>query len=159
MGAGKTTVGVLLGARLQRPCLDLDAEMVGATGHSIAALWRLHGEAAYREMELAALRAALAQPQPQVVATGGGALLSEGAWQALDGRAVTVHLGASLTVLQQRLDSPAARAARPLWPATAAALEALWLARLPTYARCTLQIATDQLSPVEVADQIVAALP
>jgi shikimate kinase len=71
MGAGKSTVGRLLAARLNWAFLDLDAHLEARTGATIPQLFERHGEAHFRRLESAALASALGQNNT-VLALGGG---------------------------------------------------------------------------------------
>ncbi len=72
-GSGKTTIAPLVAARLGWPWLDLDAEIVARTGRTIPDLFT-EDVAAFRQIEAEAL-AEVAQREPLLVATGGGAVL------------------------------------------------------------------------------------
>ena len=76
MGAGKTTFGRDVAARLARPFVDLDVAIEERTGTSIPALFAEHGEHGFRTIEEDALRDALAAREPSVLALGGGAVTS-----------------------------------------------------------------------------------
>jgi shikimate kinase len=90
MGAGKTTLAAQVAERLDRPFVDTDAEVERAAGMSVSELFDERGEAAFRGLEESESLAALARPEPLVVALGGGALTSERTRTALRSRALTV---------------------------------------------------------------------
>jgi shikimate kinase len=71
MGAGKSTVGRLLAARLNWSFLDLDAHLESRTGATIPQLFAQHGEAHFRRLESSALASALGRDHT-VLALGGG---------------------------------------------------------------------------------------
>ncbi|MEI9981481.1 MAG: shikimate kinase [Edaphobacter sp.] len=71
MGAGKSTVGRLLAARVNWTFLDLDVHLEARTGATIPQLFERHGEAHFRRLESAALASALGRNHT-VLALGGG---------------------------------------------------------------------------------------
>jgi shikimate kinase len=71
MGAGKSTIGRLLAARLNWQFLDLDAHLESRTGATIPQLFERHGEAHFRRLESTALASALGHDHT-VLALGGG---------------------------------------------------------------------------------------
>src|SRR5262252_6913398 len=75
MGVGKSSIGRRLGARLGIPFVDADTEIESAAGMSIADIFARHGEAAFRSGE-ARVIARLLNGGPQVLATGGGAVMN-----------------------------------------------------------------------------------
>src|SRR2546423_9171799 len=90
MGAGKTTLGTeaarLIGCRFR----DLDQELEVRLGTSIRSYFTEEGEAAFRKREAIATVAALRDPEPAVLALGGGAVTSAAVREALRDYAVTV---------------------------------------------------------------------
>jgi shikimate kinase len=76
MGVGKSSVGRALASRLDRPLLDSDEMVEQTTGRTVREIWDADGEPQFRSLEAAALRAALASPEPAVIAAAGGAVLS-----------------------------------------------------------------------------------
>ncbi|WP_243123740.1 3-dehydroquinate synthase [Thermaerobacter sp. FW80] len=75
MGAGKTTVGRALAARMGWAFLDLDDLIEQETGETVAALFAREGEPGFRAREERALATALSLERV-VIAAGGGVVLS-----------------------------------------------------------------------------------
>jgi shikimate kinase/3-dehydroquinate synthase len=109
MGSGKTTLGRAAAQRLARPFLDLDHAIEERAGKTIPELFAERGEAEFRRIESDALRAALASPEPSVLALGGGAVTTPENREALAG-ALTVLLDVDATTAWRR----ARGSARPL---------------------------------------------
>lgn len=74
MGAGKTTVAGLLGAAWGVPVRDTDADIVSSSGREISDIFVDSGEDHFRELEAAAVAAALVE-HDGVLALGGGAVM------------------------------------------------------------------------------------
>src|ERR1700726_4350081 len=74
MGAGKSTIGRRLAARLHLPFSDADTEIEAAASMSIPDIFETHGEAYFRNGE-ARVIARLLDNGPAVLATGGGAFM------------------------------------------------------------------------------------
>jgi shikimate kinase / 3-dehydroquinate synthase len=90
MGAGKSTLGDETARRLDRPFVDLDRELESELGAPVAEIFADRGEATFRDAEEDLTVEALADPEPAVLALGGGALGSERVREALRDRALTV---------------------------------------------------------------------
>ena len=93
MGAGKSTLGREVAARLGRPFLDVDEEVERAEG-PIWELFAQQGEAAFRELEARFLREAAGSRQPSVIAVGGGAVETRNLLEELDAFVVHLHVDA-----------------------------------------------------------------
>src|SRR5438270_12548457 len=78
MGAGKSTIGRRLSARLRMPFVDADTEIEAAAGMSISDIFENHGERHFRDGEARVIARLLVDNGPAVVATGGGAVMPEG---------------------------------------------------------------------------------
>ncbi len=98
MGAGKSTLGREVAARLHRPFLDVDAEIESREG-PIPALFE---RGAFRELEERAALEALAMP-PGVIALGGGAVETKAIREALRERATTVLVEVDVETAWQRV--------------------------------------------------------
>jgi XRE family aerobic/anaerobic benzoate catabolism transcriptional regulator len=77
-GAGKSTLGARLAARLGRPFIELDREIETASGMSLSEIFDLYGQGGFRRMERQALERVLATQSSFVLATG-GSIVSEAA--------------------------------------------------------------------------------
>ena len=75
MGAGKTTAGEALAARLGWAFLDADREIEREAGREIPAIFAEDGEPGFRALEERVVERLLTQPNA-VIALGGGAVLS-----------------------------------------------------------------------------------
>jgi shikimate kinase len=154
-GSGKTTAGPLLAAALGWRYVDTDDLVVARAGRSIADLFETEGEAAFRALETDALHTALAMPNT-VIATGGGIVEASDNRERLRSDAFTVWLHAPPATLQKRLieqtDRPLLRE-NPI-----GALQQMLDRRAALYADVARwTIATDALTPAQVADEIVRA--
>lgn len=99
--SGKSTLGKSLANRLQLPFLDLDQMIADGAKRSIPEIFRLEGEPGFREHELDALAEVCSQA-PQVIALGGGALLSAAARELVESKGQTICLSAPLKALLLR---------------------------------------------------------
>jgi 3-dehydroquinate synthetase/shikimate kinase len=91
MGAGKTTVGQEVAARIGRPFVDVDSAVEDATGRAIPKLFE-EGEALFRAKEANVTLEKLRSTEPSVLALGGGAVGSPQVREALREHALTVLL-------------------------------------------------------------------
>jgi shikimate kinase len=154
-GAGKTAVGTELAARLGVSFLDTDSSIETVAGKPVGDIFIEDGEPAFRELERAAVAAAIAG-QDGVIGLGGGAVLDRGTQARLAGQPV-VYLSASFPELARRvgMDRP-----RPLLIGNPRAqLRALLEQRLPIYEGLAwMTVDTDGREPAEIAVQIAAAV-
>ncbi len=150
-GSGKTTVGRLLADRLGVAFRDTDDDVVAAAGSSIADLFVTRGEPAFRELERAAVRAALAD-HDGVLALGGGAVLDPATRRLLAGHCVVLlDVGPSDAAARVGLNRD-----RPLLLGNVRArLRELLEARRPLYQEvATVVVATDGRAPADVAADV-----
>lgn len=101
MGAGKTTVGRLLAARLKRVFIDADLELEGRCGVKVPVIFEIEGESGFRTREAAILEE-LSARTGIVLATGGGAVLRADNRAHLCARGLVVYLRAQPRDLYMR---------------------------------------------------------
>lgn len=154
-GAGKSTVGRLLAARLGLPFLDSDAEVERQAGRSVPELFAAEGEAAFRRREWMVIATLL--DEPCVLATGGGAMTQAETRALLLDRALTVWLDAPIAILAARI---ADGAVRPLLAGREplSALARLLDERRDSYRQAAIHLRTDGLSALEAAEQLADML-
>ena len=132
MGAGKTSIGRRLAARLGLPFYDADAEIELAAGRTIPEIFKRYGEESFRDGERRVIRRLLSG-EPMVLATGGGAYMDAQTRAAARRDAIAVWLRCTLSVLVRRV---AGRDNRPLLAGGDAEtiLRSLMERRYPVYA-------------------------
>jgi shikimate kinase len=108
MGAGKSTIGRQLAARLGKHFVDADREIEGRTGVRISLIFELEGEAGFRRREHEVLEELTARPDV-VLATGGGAVLDPLNRAMLRERGTVVYLHAPIEVLARRTERDQSR--------------------------------------------------
>ena len=101
MGAGKSSVGRRLASRLAIPFVDADAEIEAAAGMTIPEIFAKHGEPYFRAGE-ARVIARLLAGGPQVLATGGGAMMDVSTRSLIRDKGVSIWLKADLDMLLRR---------------------------------------------------------
>jgi shikimate kinase len=157
MGVGKSSIGRRLGSRLGVPFVDADTEIERAAGMSIADIFARHGEAAFRSGE-ARVIARLLNGGPQVLATGGGAVMNEATRALIKERGVSVWLSAELDLLLRRISKR--KAERPMLQTDdpAATLRDLLTTRQPIYAQADITVQSHDVPHDAIVTEIIEAL-
>jgi shikimate kinase len=150
MGAGKSSVGRRLAGRLGVPFVDADTEIETAAGMTIPEIFARHGEPYFRAGE-ARVIARLLENGPQVLATGGGAVMNQQTRDLIGIKGISVWLKADIDVLTKRTkrrnDRPLAEKIRELLPQ-----------REPVYAQSDIIVQSRDEPHDIVVDEIVAAV-
>ncbi|TSJ60690.1 shikimate kinase [Starkeya sp. 3C] len=156
MGAGKSSVGKRLARRLALPFADADTEIEQAAGMTIPEIFEHHGEPAFRDGEKKVI-ARLIESGPMVLATGGGAFMSEDTRSAVARHGVAVWLKAELDVLLRRVrrrdDRPLLKTADP-----EATLARLIDQRYPVYALADVTVTSRDVPQETMVDEVIEAL-
>jgi len=155
-GSGKSTVGALLGVKLNRTFLDFDAEIERREGVTISQVFGERGEAGFRALERT-LTEELKAFGNMIVAPGGG-------WISDPDVVALVRPPARLAYLRVRPETALQRlggaAGRPLLnrPDPLGELVKLLELRGPRYAAADLEVSTELLTPQQVAAEIAEKL-
>ena len=156
MGAGKSTIGRRLSARLRLPFLDADSEIEAAASMSIPDIFETHGEPHFRNGE-ARVIARLLDSGPAVLATGGGAFMREDTRTRIGAKAVSIWLKADLDIIMKRVKR---RADRPLLQTAdpAATVGRLISEREPVYKSADITILSRDVPHEKIVDECIYAL-
>ena len=140
MGAGKTTLGRRVAARLDLPFADLDAEIEKAADLSVAEIFAKYGEAHFRDGERRVVARLLAEG-PRVLATGGGAFINAETRALILRDSLCIWLDADIATLVERVGR---RSHRPLLKNRdpAEVLRELAAVRNPIYAEAHLRVSS-----------------
>jgi shikimate kinase len=156
MGAGKSTIGRRLAARLHLTFVDADTEIEAAAGMTIPEIFEVHGEPHFRDGE-ARVIARLLESGPGVLATGGGSFMREETRRRIGDKAVSIWLKADADIIMRRVRR---RADRPLLQTAdpAATVGRLISEREPVYRFADLTIASRDVPHEKIVDECVEAL-
>ena len=151
MGAGKSSVGRRLAARLGIAFVDADTEIESAAGMSIPEIFAKHGEDYFRAGEKRVI-ARLLDNGPQVLATGGGSIMDQNTRDLIHIKGISVWLKADLDVLMKRTkrrnDRPLSEKIKDLLPL-----------REPVYALSDIVVQSRDEPHDNIVDEIIAKLP
>jgi shikimate kinase len=156
MGAGKSTIGRRLAARLRLPFLDADTEIETAAAMSIPDIFEIHGEPHFRDGE-ARVIARLLDGGSCVLATGGGAFMREETRDRIQRQAISIWLKADTDIIMRRVrrraDRPLLQTADPV-----ATVTRLLVEREPFYQAADLTIWSRDVPHDRIVDECIDAL-
>jgi shikimate kinase len=157
MGVGKSTIGRMLATALDCPFYDSDREIESLTGADIPWIFDVEGEAGFRVREERMIDS-LCRREGVVLATGGGAILSEASRINLHGRGTVVYLKASISQQFERTSKdrnrPLLQTADPL-----TRIKELMNIREPFYNETAhIMIDTNRRGPRAVVNEILKHL-
>jgi shikimate kinase len=156
MGSGKSTVGQMLAQRLGWRLIDLDREIEGRTGHSIARIFHDNGEQAFRSLEQQ-LTAELLSLAGTVFTPGGGWIINAQNMKRVPSDSAVFWLQVSpeeaiRRVQADSVERPLLRG-NPLERARTLAAE-----RAAAYGAAGIPVNTDGRTPAEIVEDILIRL-
>lgn len=156
MGAGKSSVGRRLAARLGLPFVDADTEIEQAANATISDIFETHGEAYFRDGERRVIQRLL-DGRSKVLATGGGAFINPETRAAIRAAGVSIWLKVDRDLILHRVKR---RSTRPLLKTgePGAVIDRLLADRNPIYAEADIHVQSRDVAHDVVIGDILAAL-
>jgi shikimate kinase/3-dehydroquinate synthase len=156
MGAGKTSVGRRLAAHLNLPFVDADAEIEAGAQMTVPEIFERFGEPYFRDGERKVIARLMTEGQ-KVLATGGGAFMTEATRRCIAQHGVSIWLKPDFDVLMRRVRK---RSNRPLLQTAnpEETLRRILDERSPIYGLADLTIETRDGPHDAVVEAIVSAL-
>lgn len=153
-GAGKSTVGKLLAEQLGAPFVDVDAVIVRRMQMPVTRIFAEHGEPHFRQLELEAMRQALAGP-PSVIIPGGGWAAQPGALEGIAEAAFLVYLRTMALTAAKRIGE---EGGRPLLVGEdpVERMRQLLREREPFYLRAECEVKADVKPAAALAEEIAS---
>jgi shikimate kinase len=156
MGAGKTTIGRRLAAKLGLAFVDADQEIEFAAGKTIPEIFADHGEAYFREGERKVI-ARLLSGGAMILATGGGAFMNDETRENIHKSGVVVWLKADLPLLMKRVKK---RSNRPLLKTEDPenVMRRLIEERYPVYSKADVTVESRDVAHSSMVGDVIKAL-
>lgn len=156
MGAGKTTVGRELSARVDAPFFDLDELIEASEKMSVKDIFSQRGEPYFRKREREILRSTR-YLERAVIATGGGTFTFDENIQFIQSEGLSVYLSAPYSLLRARIGDKIAE--RPLFRDDVAAHE-LYASRIRYYRMSDVTVdVREEETPAEIVERVLLELP
>ena len=154
MGSGKTTVGRLLASRIGFDFADSDVEIEARAGLRVGDIFRIHGEAFFRDLEKGVISDLLSADR-RVIATGGGAFVQPACAAEILARAYTIHLSCGFDEAFRRA---ASQGGRPLAEKGEEGAASLYAERKDKYSRAHATVDTTSDAPDDVVNDVLRLL-
>lgn len=157
MGTGKSSVGMRLAERLNREFVDIDREIEKVCGMPVSDIFRRYGEVRFRSEERL-MAGKMARQTGLVIATGGGVILDEGNFEALQSNGIVINLEAKPEYIFQRVNRK--KGTRPLIKKniTIEDIKEMLQHRQPFYQQAEFIVDTNDKGVSEVVEEIIAFL-
>lgn len=156
MGVGKTSIGRRLAKKLGVDFIDSDHEVELAAKCSVADIFEIYGEQAFRDVERRVIARLLAD-KPHILATGGGAFTDDESCKLIKENGISVWLKADASTILPRLER---RDHRPQFHQgdIERELSELLEKYTPYYIQADIQVDCTGSSPESTTDKILLEL-
>lgn len=157
-GTGKSTVGKVLAARLSRPVVSTDAEIVRRAGRTVPEIVAQHGWDHFRDLESTVCQDFAAR-DGLIIDTGGGAILRPHNAECLKKTGTLFWLTASVTTIASRIGSDTQRPSLTGTKSFVEEIEEVLVVRNPKYQEAADHIIpTDGRSINQIVDAILSCI-
>jgi shikimate kinase len=157
MGAGKSSIGRRIAAKLNLPFVDADVEIEAAhAGLTIPEIFTKYGEPYFRDGEVRVI-ARLLEGGPSVLATGGGAFMRDETRHRIRAKGISMWLRADPEVILRRVKR---RSDRPLLQTDdpAATIQRLVDERYPVYAEADITVLSRDVPHERIVEECLQML-
>ena len=157
-GAGKSTLGALLGENLEVPFLELDRLIEQESGVGLSAIFDLYGQGGFRRLERRCLDQVIERYPRFVLATGGSLVSEPATFERLLTMCYTVWLRATPEEHMQRVIAQGDM--RPMADnrESMSDLRRILEVREPLYRKADLILETSIISPEQAANRLIETL-
>lgn len=157
-GAGKSTLGAMVGRTLGLPFVELDWEIEADAGMAVAEVLALYGQDGYRRFEAQAIDRVIAAHEAVVLAAEGGAIAVPAVGETLLAHFHTIWLRASAEDHLARVRAQGGPRSTPDTPEAVERLKCALQGREPLYARAEAMIDTSGKGLDDAHDELVALI-
>lgn len=156
MGSGKTTVGKLLGEKLNINHFDIDSLIESQNKKTIAEIFSTYGEEYFRELEKQAIKN-IFNPQNQILSLGGGSFENKETQNLLINNSTIIYLKTSPSIIFDRIKN---NTQRPLLKnnMNIEKISEIIKTRQSNYELANHTILTDNKNPIQISEEILGVL-
>lgn len=156
MGSGKTTLGKLLGKKLNLPSVDIDLIIEKENSQNISEIFSKYGEDFFRKLEKSTIEKVLC-PDGQIISTGGGAFEDSETRELLLNNSTVIYLKTTPESILKRIKN---NKQRPLLKdnMNIENISKIINKRRKNYEMAHYTIVTDEKTPNDIAEEILGVL-